>query len=409
MRTKKEKYSIVIFLILFLALFSTQYYQFQLSPIAPRLMEALHLTQGEYSAIYSANMWPSVFLGILAGILADRLGVKKISVPAMLIAAAGLLIRPFANSFPLFYICTCMAGFSGAFISVNMAKLLGGWFPLSKVPKMLGSVMAGNTVGMILGLGTTAMLPGITFAFWLSAVITAVITVIWIIFMKDGPGVPEEGESAPPPKQAAPIIESLKVYLKSRNVCIAAIALMFLMGGDIAFISFLPTALGTRGINENLAGILTMISTTGNLVGTFVGPTVMSKFKRTPPFMLAFGLICTVSVAFAWKLPVPVIIIPLFLAGVSFGFTVPTFMSYPAMMPEVGPLYAGTAGGIIGTIELLGAIIIPTYVITPIAGMDFTLFYILAGGCMLISTILSMFLPNLYKYHKGGKAAAPRS
>ena len=43
-------------------------------------------------------------------------------------------------------------------------------------------------------------------------------------------------------------------------------------------------------------------------------------------------------------------------------------MSLPVMFPEIGPKYAGTAGGLAVTLELLGAVIIPTYIIVPLGG-----------------------------------------
>ena len=59
-------------------------------------------------------------------------------------------------------------------------------------------------------------------------------------------------------------------------------------------------------------------------------------------------------------------------------------MSFPALLPEIGPECAGSATGIISTLELIGAVVIPTYIITPIAGQNFSLYFILAGSCMVI-------------------------
>jgi len=61
--------------------------------------------------------------------------------------------------------------------------------------------------------------------------------------------------------------------------------------------------------------------------------------------------------------------------------------------PEIGTRYAGTAGGFIATLMLLGNIVLPTYIIMPLSGGDYKIFFILEGVCMLIFVILAPFIP----------------
>lgn len=75
----------------------------------------------------------------------------------------------------------------------------------------------------------------------------------------------------------------------------------------------------------------------------------------------------------------------------------PTFMSFPALLPEIGPKYAGTATGIIATLELIGAVVIPTYIITPVAGTNFKLYFFMAGATMIICAFVILLLPELLK------------
>ena len=75
----------------------------------------------------------------------------------------------------------------------------------------------------------------------------------------------------------------------------------------------------------------------------------------------------------------------------------PTFMSFPALLPEIGPKYAGTATGIIATLELIGAVVIPTYIITPLAGTNFKLYFFMAGATMIICAFVILLLPELLK------------
>ena len=47
------------------------------------------------------------------------------------------------------------------------------------------------------------------------------------------------------------------------------------------------------------------------------------------------------------------------------------------------------------TLELLGAVIIPTYIITPMAGSNFSLYFIMAAVSALLMVLSAIFLPEL--------------
>jgi NNP family nitrate/nitrite transporter-like MFS transporter len=83
------------------------------------------------------------------------------------------------------------------------------------------------------------------------------------------------------------------------------------------------------------------------------------------------------------------------------GGLMPLLMSIPVQLPEIGPVYAGTAGGFTGTLQLLGAVVIPTYIAAPIAGNNMRLFFLSGGVCMALVFVLVFFLPE-----PGKKSAA---
>lgn len=71
------------------------------------------------------------------------------------------------------------------------------------------------------------------------------------------------------------------------------------------------------------------------------------------------------------------------------GASRPIFLSAPVLLEGLGTKYAGSAAGVISTLQLLGAVLIPTYILTPIAGDNYSLLFMLASICMVI-----MFLGN---------------
>jgi NNP family nitrate/nitrite transporter-like MFS transporter len=72
-----------------------------------------------------------------------------------------------------------------------------------------------------------------------------------------------------------------------------------------------------------------------------------------------------------------------------------------ALLPGIAVAYTvaagscGTAGGVVATLQLLGAVIIPTYVVGPIAGANISVFFTAAGVCMIFCFVFGFCLPEL--------------
>lgn len=54
----------------------------------------------------------------------------------------------------------------------------------------------------------------------------------------------------------------------------------------------------------------------------------------------------------------------------------------------------GTAAGIIATCQLLAAVAIPTFILTPIAGTNYSLLFTMASGLMLVMGVLGLLFPD---------------
>lgn len=388
---KSNNYGIVAAVILFVALIIGNYFQYQLSPLAPRLMETMGLTPGQFSSAFSAPMIPSIFLGIVAGVLADKFGVKNVAAVGLAVTAIGLCVRPFTYDYLTLFVSMILGGVGVSFLNANMSKIVGGWFPPEKVGPIVGLTMVGSTIGMTLGSATTALLPSVKVAFWISGIGSVVVLIIWVLFMKDG----TLNQEAAVPQES--VMDSVRVVLKSKNIWLVGFCLMCIMGCNVALASFLPTALQSRGISESTAGVLSSVITIGSLIGTFIGPTIVAKAGRMKPLLMVLGVMTAVGAAFGWSLPIPGAIALLALAGFGMGTLIPVFMSFPVMLPEIGPVYAGSAGGVITTLELLGAVVLPTYVITPVAASNFLLYFMITGALMLVMAAIVILLPELNK------------
>jgi NNP family nitrate/nitrite transporter-like MFS transporter len=129
MSGKINKYRWVILVIACIAIFSPNYTQYQLSPLALQIISDLGLTPGQFSGIFTAPMIPAIFLSIAAGVLADKFGIKRVIGIGMLISAIGTCLRIVSKDHLLLFSSMTLAGFGAAFLNTNGPKVLGSWFP----------------------------------------------------------------------------------------------------------------------------------------------------------------------------------------------------------------------------------------------------------------------------------------
>ena len=72
----------------------------------------------------------------------------------------------------------------------------------------------------------------------------------------------------------------------------------------------------------------------------------------------------------------------------------PLMISFPVKSGEISPGEAGISGGIISTLQLLGAILMPSYIIAPITGDNYSLFFLVTGSLMVLPLII------IWLFHK---------
>jgi NNP family nitrate/nitrite transporter-like MFS transporter len=390
MSGKINKYRWVILLIACIAIFSPNYTQYQLSPLAPQIINDLGLTPGQFSGIFTAPMIPAIFLSIVAGVLADKFGIKRVIGIGMLIAAIGTCLRIISNDHLFLFSSMALTGFSAAFLTTNGAKLLGNWFPPENIGAVMGVFLASSTLAMTIAMGTTAMLDGTTTAYIIAAVISITAFVLWLLFIRNPQKQEKTGGAG------IPLAECLKTVLKNKTVWFTGFCLMFIMGAVVVLSSFLPAILAEKGIGAVAAGMYGTAVTIGNLLGCLFIPVIMGRIGRNKPVIYILIIISAAGAAFGWQAPQGfLLVLALGITGIAMGGLMPILMSIPVQLPEIGPAYAGTAGGVVGTLSVLGAVIIPTYVVGPIAGTNISVFFTAAGVCMIAVLLSSLGLPEL--------------
>ncbi|WEV39626.1 MFS transporter [Lactobacillus sp. ESL0681] len=379
----------------------SNYVQFQISALATQIMPELHLTQPQFSSLLMAPMLIAVFLSIPAGSLADKFGAKKIVTVGLVVSVIGAFGRLWASNFITMMIILLLFGVYMALLNANTMKLFGTWFK-QDTNMAMGIFFASASVGIMLSQITGPMFPNVQTAYIFSSVVLLILAVCWIVFVKDVPA----GEELPKQEVVAEHKESswdfFKVAAKSKKTWIVAMSVGFGMGASEAFSGILPQAFAARGMTPTQAGTIAAIATVGSMCGSAFGPAIVDKSKRAKPLMMLITILGGISMAITWYMPLGIVLTAnLILGGLLGAMTGPIMQAMPIQFPEIGPKYAGSAGGLVGTISLLLSYCVPV-IISAIAGKSYVTTFIVQGTVFALTAIFIALLPDANSARRHG-------
>lgn len=387
----------LVFIIVCLAYMPGGYAQYQLSVFAPDLMQSFGLTTSQFSALFTAPMIVAIFLSFVGGMISDKVGSKKVVNIAFIIAIVGMVGRIFVNSFTPFFLCMALTGFSNMFVNINASKIAGSWFEPEKIGLLMGIfALCGQLPGAFATATTAVLFDNRTSAFIASAVFGVIVFVLWLFFVKDKPDEKIAGQRKTEQSGQPSMGEALKVVLSNKGVWLISICIMMVLGSTVTLSTFMPTALqAMHGIELAVSGTIASMLTLGNCIGSILGPIVFAKIKNVKVFISGTALLSFIGILVCWRFPSIIILhILVLFTGTMLGAAMPIFFSAPILLEGIGTKYAGSASGVISTLQLLGAVVIPTYILTPIAGEHYGMLFTLASGCMLIMFICGFLIPQ---------------
>jgi NNP family nitrate/nitrite transporter-like MFS transporter len=192
-------------------------------------------------------------------------------------------------------------------------------------------------------------------------------------------------------------MEYLGVAAKSKYIWFGAIAMLFFMGSWVAQTGNLPNAfVQSKGIGPVLAGLTASSLSLAFIVGTVIGPLLAQKLGLIRPLLAPTAILAAIGSYLAWISPFGALTwMLLILTGFFLGTAVPLVMSLPMLLPELGPVYAGSAGGIMSMFQMGGAFVVPSYVIMLLAGSNVNqVFLYISAGYLLFGAVL-LLIPEL--------------
>ena len=346
------------------ALYLIGFYQ-RVAPavITRELMSEFTLGAAALGNLAAFYYYSYVAMQIPAGLLADRWGPRRALTAGAAVAAAGTLLFALAPGYAAASLGRLLIGGSVGVAFVAMLKLAGHWFAPTRFAMLSGLALACGVLGAV-SAGVPLRLLVDAFG-WrnvmsVAAALTGLLAVVIWTAVRDDPSERGYASYAPTaPVHHAPILQSIRQTLASRNVWLVFLISGAVSGPTLTFgglwgVPFLSTH---YGLSTSQASMITsLLLVCWAVAGPFVGA-LSDRLRRRKPLYALGAVLATAGWCAALLLPgvpLPLLIVLLGFTGCASAAVMVGF----AIAKESAPAaLAGTAGGIANMGNMLGSMI----------------------------------------------------
>ncbi|MDR1677624.1 MAG: MFS transporter [Deltaproteobacteria bacterium] len=386
----------IIVAVVALAAFVINFIHFQVAGLAPMIMQVAKAAPEQFGLLMGMPLLAACVLGIPSGALGDRYGVKPVVAIALVVSLIGVIGRyasePTVSNYVLWMF---LVGVSNAALNANFIKVLGMWLPPTQIGLGVGCYLAGIGLGQSGAVAVGSRFASLTSAFMVSIWVTVAALIIWFIIIR----TPQAAGG--PPMKPKPLLESLKYVMAKPAIWVGALCALFMLGSYVTLNSFWVNSLITvKGVSPETAGMTGSVVAFSLMIGSLVSAVIVKITGRSRVFLLVSGLISAICTYLSWNLEYSgMTVVYLFGVGFFSGAYLSFVLSLPMLLDYVGPVYAGSAGGVISTLQSGGGFALPFLVPMMAKGEPTGIFNLVAVGFGLMA-IIALLLPELVAVKK---------
>ncbi len=374
--------------------FCTWAFLFVIPPMETILSADLLVSHFQTSLLFSAPILMIAIVAIPAGIVADRIGLKRAIGIGAIIACIGAVLRGTASTYSGLLIFSLIFGFGMGWTFANLPKLARSCSSSQQTSLVMGII---NGFGLLAGIGaalaiTVPLIYSMTNSyhdvFYIWSIPLLIATILWWIVVHEPPCPSAEIES-----EQTEFVR-LKQVLKDKTLWLLAFILLLHNIFFYTWSGWLPTYLLQKGVSLGLSGLLTSIMLwvgipTVILVPMFFSRTNISKrlLIWVPSLIFAF---LAIWILYASQFSIWFIMV---IAGIINILRFNTLLSLPVeIMPKK---HAGVAGGVVVAIGYIGAVIGPSMTgqILDVTG-SFQIVFVVLAVLSLIAMGLTFLIPS---------------
>ncbi len=355
------------------------------------IADELGLSIVQIGVVWGFGSVAGIFSILTAGLLADRFGVRRILAIACLLAGVFGASRGLSDGFISLTITSLLFGLASEAVPAIVVKNVSLWFHEKGLGMAQGIITASVGGGIMLGamLSATVLSPLLggwrNVAFFYGA-LSVLIGIIWFLTLPEPARLKTDDSTAKrPPRQALSYIAHI------RGVWLIAIAMMGFAGCNKGLTGYLPIYLRNSGWTaagaDGTLAALNAAGTAGAIPLTLLSDKLgLRKAVLIPGLIITVigvGLLSVVNGPAVWLLAV--------LAGVFRDMIWAVAATMIIETEGIGPVYAGTAVGIVHAFTRVG------YTFAPPAGNSLVVIYdglpfVFWAGLSVVSLLAFLFV-----------------
>ena len=325
------------------------------------ISDDLGLDLVQVGTIWGIASLAGIFVSIIAGLLSDRFGTKNIlSIFCIMVGVTGAL-RGFSDSFFILALTVFLNGIVRLIIPITVTKAIGIWFRGKNLGMAMGVGAFGMGLGLMLGPLISATILSPALGGWQNVMhfygaLSAVVGVLWIVFGRE----PSQAGSASATSGTVPLRQALSRLIRLKSLWLIGLTLLFRVGCLMGMTGYLPLYLreqrgweiaGSDGTLAAFYAISTICVVPLCFLSDKIGSRKIILYIGLIVAMVCVGLIPIVEDGTIWVL--------MLLAGIFMDGFMSLIVTMLLETEGVGPVYSGTALGIVFTIVHIGSVSSP--------------------------------------------------
>jgi len=329
---------------------------FGIPPIEHILKEEFSLSHAQTSLIYSGPVLMIAVISLPAGILTDRIGIRKAAGIGAIILAIGSVLRLTANNPQSLIAFSFIYGVGVGWVFPNLPKLVSLWAPKHRAVSITAIYTVALYVGPALALAITVPVMLATtgtyqVAFLLWSIPAIIAAVMWWILVR------EPTSQEPPSENRVNNITKLRTVFSNANVWLLSIIAFFYFFFYYTWSGWAPTLLISKGASASLAGLISSITIWVGIPIVFLMPRLNTKLGLRKPFLWGPAVACIIASLVVVRIGLSATWLPMVMVGIADGAIIVTLLILLVEIVDVK--LVGIATGVVWAISHGGGFIGP--------------------------------------------------
>lgn len=259
----------------------------KLSPALPVLNTELGVTLVQAGFLLSLVQLAGMTLGLVVGLTADGVGLKRSMLTGLLLLSAASLLGGWAREAQTLLVLRAVEGLGFLLVSMPAPSLIRQLVPPQRMSAMLGLWGAYMPLGTATALLFGPLLIAVTgwsSWWWLLAGVTLLMAVwVWRVVPADA-GLRTAVASRTQPRGWW---HRLSLTLRAPGPWLVALSFAMYSGQWLAVIGFLPTIYAQAGVAGGVSAVLTALVAGVNMVGNIASGRLLGRGVRAPWLLYA--------------------------------------------------------------------------------------------------------------------------